>query len=124
MSPEAAAAKQLGNTAVPEALGLGERIEAGASHLPLIGPAFQDTSGARKELAQDQANIPAYNAAHKGGARTPEQQELTYGALMYKNTDSPQRRAQKARLRKMVEDNVVDSATAEGLANHLGEEGD
>lgn len=123
-SPEAAAAKQLGNTAVPEALGLGERIEAGASHLPLIGPAFQDTSGARKELAQDQANIPAYNAAHKGGARTPEQQEHTYGALMYKNTDSPQRRAQKARLRKMVEDNVVDSAFADQLANHLGEEGD
>jgi len=120
---EEAATKQLQASAShpPSALSLGERIEAGASHLPLVGRAFQGTSGARKEVALEASNIPAYGYAHKVlGARTPEAQKEIVSALIVKPGDSETRIQQKFALRGLVQSGQMteeDAAARLGAAN-------
>jgi len=120
LSPEQAAASAMKSGEAPQSLSLGERAQNWAAGLPGVGPAFQDTTGARKGLALETQNFPVRAYAHKvGGARTPENQEHMAGSLMYKTSDTPERIAQKKRLREMVAQGVLDSGTAEGLADRM-----
>jgi|SRR5882724_852008 len=97
----------------PEALGVGERITAGLSHLPGVGPLFQGTEGARKELAIKAANTPVLGFAHKElGARTPEAQEHMAEALLIKPSDSEERIKQKYALRALVARGGMSAAEA------------
>lgn len=86
-----------------ESLGVGDRITAGLSHLPVAGPLFQGTEGARKEQAIEASNVPVYGYAHTGlGMRRTEDMEHAAGALMPKPGDSQARINQKLALRALV----------------------
>lgn len=100
---EESAANALINRDAPPALSLGDRIEAGAASLPLVGKAFQGTEGAQKALAQEASNIPVLGYGHKVlGARTPEAQEHVMKALIVQPGDSQGRITQKLALQAKI----------------------
>jgi hypothetical protein len=107
------AAAALTNGQTPQEMSLGERIEAGLAKAPLIGKAFQGTEGARKDLAQQEANIAPHFFAHKvGGLRTPEAQEAVVGSLMVRPGDSQARINQKMALRALVAKGQMNASQA------------
>ena len=109
----------------PAAMSFGERVQAALSHAPLIGPAFQGTSGERKELAQQAGNFPALAYAHKvAGARTPEGQEHVAKAFIVQPTDNQDRINRKYKLRALVKAGVMGSdEAAQQLDREDNEEG-
>jgi len=110
---EAAAMLNQGTENPPSELSFGERLEAGLANAPIVGKAFQGTSGARKSLALKSANLPAMGYAHKGlGARTPEQQEHVAEPLLLKPSDNQARINQKMGLRAMIARGMITEAEA------------
>lgn len=87
----------------PESLGAWDRVTAGASHIPGIGPLFGGTEGARKEQAINASNVPIYGYAHVGlGMRRTQDMEHAAGSLMIQPRDTQDRINQKMALRALV----------------------